>query len=206
VPAAVLGHRVGVLVVVDGADDGTAGIAASRGASVCVTGVNRGQGAALRLGYELAAAHGSKVVSTLDADGQYDPAELAEIAGAILEGEADFVSGSRRLGRDDTGNGLRGAGVVVFATLISALTRHRVTDPSNGFRAMRTEVPLSLALTESQYQASELLVGAIMSGYRVVERPVVMRARTSGSTKKGGSLRYALSFCRVILATWARMR
>lgn len=195
-----------MLVVVDGLDDGTAEAVTARGGAVCVTGVNRGQGAALRLGYELAYRHGAKVVVTLDADGQYDSARLGDLAGPVIEGSADFVTGSRRLGGDQTGNRLRGAGVVFFAAMITLLTGRRITDPSNGFRAMSAELPLSLDLIEDQYQASELLLGAILRGYRVVERPVVMRGRTAGSTKKGGSLKYAYNFSRVIVRTWARER
>lgn len=200
------GAKVSALVIVDGPDDGTAGVVAACGASVCVTGVNRGQGAALRLGYEIAAANGAEIIATIDADGQYDPRELERVVQPILEGQADFVSGSRRLGTDDTGNALRGIGVVVFARLISLLTRHRVTDPANGLRAMTAEVPSSLTLREDQYQASELLVGAILHGYRVIEKPNRMRARPSGRTRKGNSLRYGFNFARVIIGTWLRER
>ncbi len=76
VPTEVEGLAVSTLVVVDGGDDGTEDIVADRGAYCAVLPVNMGQGVALRLGYELAAAHGVKYVVTLDADGQNDPAEI----------------------------------------------------------------------------------------------------------------------------------
>ncbi len=49
---------VDVLVVVDGATDDTAEIAREYGAYTCVAARNRGQGAALRLGYRLARTAG----------------------------------------------------------------------------------------------------------------------------------------------------
>ena len=72
--------EVTTLVVVDGGTDGTAGVALDAGVYTCVLPVNLGQGAALRLGYELAAAHGARYVVTLDADGQNDPAEIGDHA------------------------------------------------------------------------------------------------------------------------------
>ena len=54
-PRTCAGLPVDVLVVVDGATDDTAEIAREQGAFVCVAPSNRGQGAALRLGYHLAA-------------------------------------------------------------------------------------------------------------------------------------------------------
>ena len=68
--------EVTTLVVVDGGSDNTAGVALDAGVLTCILPVNLGQGAALKLGYELAAAHGARYVVTLDADGQNDPSEL----------------------------------------------------------------------------------------------------------------------------------
>ncbi len=87
-----------MIVVVDGASDATAAQALEAGALVCEVPVNRGQGAALRLGYWLARARGAKVIVTIDADGQYDAHEIARVIEPIQNGSADFVSGSRRLG------------------------------------------------------------------------------------------------------------
>jgi hypothetical protein len=57
-----------------------------------------------------------------------------------------------------------------------------------------------------QYQTSELLIGAIARGYRITERPVVMRRRTAGESKKGHDLLYGLRYARVVLGTWWRER
>ena len=118
--------------------DGARGRAA--GALVCDVPVNRGQGAALRLGYWLARARGAQVIATIDADGQYEPEEIGRVVQPILDGSADFVSGSRRLGAELTTDKVRHLGVLVFGALISVLVRHRITDPACGIRAMRAEV------------------------------------------------------------------
>jgi hypothetical protein len=201
-PEQVCGQAVDVIVVVDGATDRTAEVAREAGALVCATTVNRGQGAALRLGYRLAREHGARYVATLDADGQNDPAELARVVAPLVGGSADLVSGSRRLGAALTTDPVRRSGVVVFAALISVLCRQRITDPANGLRAMRVEVTAAVPLRQPQYQASELLVGALVRGFRVTEVPSTMHQRSAGSTKKGGNLAYGLRFARVVVTTW----
>jgi glycosyltransferase involved in cell wall biosynthesis len=206
IPQQVCGLAVSVLVVVDGGHDGTEEIVRGRGAYACVAPINRGQGASLRLGYRMARDHGARYIATIDADGQYDPGELAELVQPLVDDAADLVTGSRRLGSSEVGDRVRAAGVVVFAALISLLTRHRVTDPAFGLRAMKAEVPAALTLEQSQYQAAELLIAAILAGYRVAERPGVMRPRTSGKTKKGTNLTYGYRYARAVLATWLRDR
>lgn len=205
-PGRVHGLAVDVVVVVDGATDGTAAAAAAHGVHVADVPVNRGQGAALRLGYRIAREGGAAYVVTTDADGQYDPAQIAVVLEPLLGGHADFVTGSRRLGRQETDDAVRHVGVRVFARLVSALTGHRVTDTSFGLRAMRAEVTGAVTLDQPQYQASELLIGVLARGYRVVERPATMRRRTAGASKKGGNLVYGYRYGRVVLTTWWRER
>ncbi|MCG7580965.1 MULTISPECIES: glycosyltransferase family 2 protein [Mycolicibacterium] len=203
-PKRCCGMPVDVLVVVDGATDATAEVARAYGAYTCVAPRNRGQGAALRLGYRLAARHGARFVVTTDADGQYDGAELETLVTPLLDGRADFVTGSRRLGHHVSDNRVRWLGVRVFAVLASVLTWRHITDTSFGFRAMRAELARSVTLTEPQYQSSELLLGVAARGARVVEVPMTMRLRAHGASKKGANLVYGANYARVMVRTWFR--
>ena len=203
-PTSVCGLGVDTVVVVDGATDATAAAAREVGVLVCDVPVNRGQGAALRLGYRLAREHGAEYVATTDADGQYDPAQLPAIIEPLVAGRADFVSGSRRLGSAHTTDRFRSAGVVVFAGLISVLTGKRITDPSYGMRAMRVGVSEAVTLRQPQYQATELLIGVAQQGFRIVEVPATMYQRAAGTTKKGRNLTYGLQVGLVIVSTWWR--
>ena len=197
---------VSVLVVVDGEEDGTAEIVRKLGQFCVIAPMNRGQGAALRLGYELARLGGARYLITADADGQSDPDDLTVVLQPIVDGIADFVSGSRTLGKSESKDVVRSAGIRFFSVLISALTRTRVTDTANPMRAMRGDLPERLTLDEPQYQSSELLIGALFHGARYAERPVTMRARVSGASKKGHNLVYGWRFSRVVLRTWWRER
>ena len=204
VPPISCGMPVDTLVVVDGGTDATAEVARRCGAWVCEMPANRGQGAALRLGYGLARLGGARYIVTTDADGQYDIAELPLLLQPLIDDEADFVTGSRALGRRETSDPVRHLGVHVFAWLARTLTRQRLTDTSFGFRAMKAEVTEAVTLTQAQYQASELLLGVISHGYRVLEQPMTMLARTAGKTKKGNNFIYGLRYARVLVGTWSR--
>ncbi len=208
IPAQAAGLAIEVIVVVDGAKDATAERAVSAGALVCDVPVNCGQGAALKLGYWLARARGAQIVATIDADGQYEPLELAAVVRPILDGRADFVSGSRRLGTELTTDKTRHAGVIVFGLLISLLVRHRVTDPACGLRAMRAELTADVTLEQQQFQASELMISAALNGYRLAEVPTTMRDRGDHAThtKKGSNFSYGISFGRAAFGTWWRDR
>jgi glycosyltransferase involved in cell wall biosynthesis len=208
IPSQAAGLATEVIVVVDGARDATASKASAAGALICDVPVNRGQGAALRLGYWLARARGAHVIATIDADGQYEPTELDRVVEPILAGRADFVSGSRRLGDEETTDRVRHLGVLVFGAMISLLVRHRITDPACGIRAMRAEVTSAVTLEQPQYQASELVISAALNGFRLAEVPTTMRDRGvhATGTKKGGNLGYGVRFARAAIHTWRRDR
>jgi glycosyltransferase involved in cell wall biosynthesis len=205
-PGTIAGLGAVTIVVSDGAVDATAKEARAAGALVCEVPVNRGQGAALRLGYRLAREGGARYIVTTDADGQYNPAEIDSLMAPILAGRADFVTGSRKLGSEETKDPVRKLGVRVFALAISVLTGQRVSDTTFGLRAMRAEVTGAIRLEQPQYQAAELLIGVITHGFRVAERPATIHRRTVGKSKKGNNAFYALRFSRVVIGTWWRER
>lgn len=207
IPSEVCGIAVDTLVVDDGSSDATTTVA-EKYDHVRLARLRRncGHGVALRLGYQLAAEHGAEYVVTLDADMQWDPREMPTVLPPLLEGEADFVIGSRVLGTAETDDSFRSAGVRVFAELVTLLTGVKVTDTSSGYRAMRTEVTQTVPQTQVQYQTSELLIGAIYQGYRIAERPITMHKRFAGESKKGHNVLYGARYARVIIGTWARER
>jgi len=210
----VCGLATAAIVVADGCADGTVKEATTAGAMVCDVPVNRGQGAALRIGYRLARDGGAAYIVTTDADGQYNPAEIATVLAPVVAGEADFVTGSRRLGSQETKDLIRRAGVRFFAGSLSLLTGQKISDTTFGLRAMRAEVTAVVRLRQPQYQASELLIGVITHGYKVAEVPATIHRRRVGESKKGqnpfyqlhlpgvNNLFYGMRFARVIYGTW----
>lgn len=206
VPQQIADVPVTLLVIDDGSTDKTTEVAQRHGALVCTLAVNRGHGVALRLGYRIAREGGAQYIGTLDGDGQWDPANLPAMVAIMEAGQADFVIGSRQLGQTENTDAFRNLGVRFFARVISALTRTRLTDTSSGLRLMRADLTGTVTQTQPQYQTSELLIGALLQGYRVAEVPTVMRQRMSGESRKGRNLAYGLRYARVIAETYLRER
>ncbi|TMK79098.1 MAG: glycosyltransferase [Actinobacteria bacterium] len=203
-PEEVDGYPVMALVVDDASEDATAEAARAAGALVARLPIRRGGGLALRVGYEIALQLDTAVVVTMDADGQHVPDEMPLLIKPILSGEADMVNGSRVLGEFERESLMRHIGVHVFSRLVTVLTGSRVTDVSNGYRAIRTDVLKGLVLDQDQFWAAELLIEAMRQRLRIVEVPITVRARISGASKKPKTFRYARHFTKAIIQTWLR--
>ena len=196
--------QTAVLVVDDGSRDGTGDLAAEHGAIVARHVINRGGGAALRTGYRLMVDSGAEVVVTLDADGQHLPSEMARLVKPVLDGEVDVAHGSRVLGEADGNHFARELGIVFFNRLVSFITRTRVSDCSNGYRAVRATVLPQLVLRQEQFHTSEFMIEAIKRGVPAKEIPVTVAKRLHGHSKKPAVVRYGLGFANAIVRTWLR--
>ena len=188
----------------DGSEDRTAEVARTAGALVAELPIRRGGGLALRVGYDIALKLGADIVVTLDADGQHMPEEIPVMIGPIVQGEADYVNGSRLLGTFEKESLVRHIGVHFFSRFITILTGRRITDPSSGYRAARADLLELLVLEQDQFWTSEILIEALRHKAKVVEVPVTIEARKGGKSKKPKSLKYGYYFSKVIIQTWLR--
>ncbi len=204
IPPEACGVETAVLVVDDGSRDGTAEVAEGAGAVVARHVINRGGGAALRTGYRLTSDAGAKVVVTLDADGQHLPSEIERLVKPVLDGEVAIAHGSRVLGQADPNSRSRELGIVFFNRVVSFITRTKVSDCSNGYRAVRADVLPQLVLRQEQFHTSEFLIEAIKRGIPAKEVPVTVAQRTHGHSKKPAVVRYGAGFANAILRTWLR--
>jgi hypothetical protein len=199
-----LGYEVKTVVVDDGSSDATAAIARQEGFPVVSHVVNRGQGDALRTGFAIAQLERAEIVINLDADGQYNPEEIERLVEPIIEEEADFVLGSRFMGFYEEAGSVRHVGVVFFSKMISILTGTKISDCTNGFRAIRVSELHKLELVEDRFNATEIILEALKNRLRFEQVPVTMLSRAAGETKKPPKLAYPLGVFRVIISTWLR--
>ena len=204
IPSSVKGIEMSALVVDDGSEDGTCQIVRGMAYQVVCNKINRCGGAALRLGYDIASKYGAEIVVTMDADGQHLPEEIENLVIPIIEGQYDFVIGSRILGKREKDDPIRFVGLHMFNRLINFLSGTTITDCSNGYRAFKVDALKKVKLRQDQFHTSELIIDAAKKGIRIGEAPVTVLKRKHGVSKKGKNWKYGLNFLKTILKSWWR--
>lgn len=204
IPKGIDGHEVGVLIVDDGSIDDSVEVAHKYGCAIAANPINRGGGAALRLGYDIAEAGGANIIVTMDGDGQHQPSEIERLVVPILNEGADFIIGSRVLGKREKDSAVRWAGIHFFNFIINILAGTRITDCSSGFRAFRTDALRKTLLLQDQFHTAELIIDAARKGIIIREVPITIKRRHSGESKKGRNLSYGVSFAKTVFRTWLR--
>ena len=204
IPDSINGIDLGVLVIDDGSDDETKDEVLKNGYLTASNPVNRGGGAALRVGYDILKKSGCEICVTMDADGQHQPQEIQNLILPILNGKYDLVIGSRIIGGREKDSTFRLIGVYVFGHIISFLLGKKITDPSSNFRAFKMSVMEPVRLYEDQYHTSELIIEAVKKGISIGEAPITIFKRKYGKSKKGKDLIYGFHFLKTIVKTWWR--
>jgi hypothetical protein len=203
-PAKINGREIGVLVVDDGSDDETAEVVKQHG-YLCITNkINRGQGAASRVGYDVLTKHNVLVAVTMDADNQHRPEDIEKLVSPILNEECDLVIGSRILGSHEKESVIRNIGITLFSWIVSLAAGTRITDCSSGFKAFDIKKLRELHLAEDQFQAAEVLLEARKKGLKIKEVPITIINRKHGESKKGKNWSYGINFAKAIIKTWWR--
>jgi glycosyltransferase involved in cell wall biosynthesis len=190
-----------IVVVDDGSVDRTAGVAADRGAFVLRLPFNLGIGGAMQTGYRFAFEHGYDIAVQIDGDGQHDPQQLPAILAPVLAGEADLCVGSRFTGNSEFRSSFtRRLGIKIFAAVVSAVVRQKVTDTTSGFRAVnRRGIALFAADYPHDYPEVEATVMCVKHKLRLREVPVAMRERGGGASSIT-ALRSVYYMTKVLLA------
>ncbi len=188
-----------VLVVDDGSTDGTAAVAAARGAEVLSFGENRGLQEGIAAGYAYADEKGYAFVGRVDADGQHPVEELARLLEIVREGEADVAVGSRFA----TGDGYeayryepspsRRLGTSVLRRAMGMALGRPFHDATSGMYAANRQAMPALGVPYSSGAPEvESLLRLREAGLNVVEVPVHMRERAGGESKLRGSKAFKL--------------
>jgi glycosyltransferase involved in cell wall biosynthesis len=162
-----------VILVDDGSQDDTAGVASAAGATVVRHPINLGQGAALQTGLDYALVRKPAAIVTFDADGQHRPGEIARLVDALHRERADFALGNRFLGSTTNLPPLRRLMLRAAVLFTRATCGIQVSDTHNGFRAMTARGARAIHLRQNRMaHASEVLQQIAASRLRYVEVPV----------------------------------
>jgi glycosyltransferase involved in cell wall biosynthesis len=190
------------LVVDDGSTDGTADAARAGGAAVIRHEKNEGVGRAFQAAVEEALRRGVDAMVTIDADGQFDASQIADLVAPAIAGEADLVTGSRfqESTRPEGMPLAKYLGNRIVAGLLRFLTGTGLSDVSCGFRAYSREALLHLNLFGRFTYTQETILDLSFKGLRIREIPVRVEYFSDRRSRVAGSLsRYAINASKIIM-------
>jgi glycosyltransferase involved in cell wall biosynthesis len=198
-----------VLVVDDGSRDATGEEALAAGAKLLRLPVNLGYGAALQTGYKYAVRRRYPLLGQIDADGQHKAEHFGPLLDHLADNDVDVVIGSRFLDGDGHYRPARArkAGMALFGSIASAVTRQHMSDPTSGFQVMRLSVAQFFCseVYPTDYPDADILILLHRSGFRIGEVGVQMLPPSSKSMHSGHrSLYYVYKMSLSILVTLLR--
>ncbi|MCK5126511.1 MAG: glycosyltransferase family 2 protein [candidate division Zixibacteria bacterium] len=180
-----------IVVADDCSTDNTYNEAIEAGAHVIRHDVNMGVGAGIRNGLMYGKQKGYDIAVIMSGDDQHEPKELPEVLNPLINKEADFIQGSRRLKGGKTVDAplFRQITTRLFSLFFTVITGQRITDGTNGFRGFYLSILDDEHINLEQswlntYELEPYLLYKVVKSpkYRVVEKPITIYYR--GETKE----------------------
>lgn len=138
--------KVDYLVVDDGSDDGTSEVIASyasKGVTTLKHAKRSGVGAAIRTAIYHAKKNGYGIILIMAGNDKDNPMEIPLVLSPIVDEGFDIIQGSRYLGKVGSGGDMplyRKLATRLHPYVFTLFTGMKVTDTTNGFRAMRLKI------------------------------------------------------------------
>lgn len=158
---------------------------------------NHGQTAAMSAGFRAA---GGRIVATLDADLQNDPAEVPRLM-KMLSDEVDAVVGWRQKRQDPW---LRKVSTKIANTVRNWLSGESIHDSACSLKVYKRDCLEQISLFEGMHRFMPTLVK--MQGYHVIEVPVSHHPRYAGQAKYGVWNRVFKAFFDLLAVRWMKKR
>jgi len=211
VPSSFVGvSEVRVVVVDDGSSDDTAALARQAGALVVRHPLNLGVGTAFQSQVRAALRLRADLLVTIDADGQFNPADIGTLIKPILDGEALVCTASRFADRALVPDmpWVKKWGNRRVSGLVSRMTGQKYHDVSCGFRAYAREALLQLTVRHSFTYTHETFLDLAAKRIPIKEVPLPVRGtREHGKSKVAKSVvRYGMRTAAIMLRTYRDQR
>ena len=176
-----------IIIVDDGSTDGTRDLLERykkrEGFEVIFQPKNKGKGAALRAGFEIAKG---EVIIIQDADLEYNPEDYPALLAPIFDKRADVVYGSRFLGGPHRvlffwhylGN-------VFLTTLSNMFTNVNLSDMETGYKVFRRKILESITLKSNRFGFEpEFTCKVARKNFVIYEVPISYSGRDYSAGKK----------------------
>jgi glycosyltransferase involved in cell wall biosynthesis len=160
---------------------------------------NSGQTAAMDAGFRHARG---RVLGTVDADMQNDPAEIVRLA-EMLGPDVDMVNGWRK-DRRDKNRLARWVQTKIANGIRNWLSGDNIKDSACGLKVYKRECLEGLTLYKGMHRFFPTLVK--MRGFNVIEVPVSHHPRHAGTTKYKFGSRVIRAFVDLLAVRWMKKR
>jgi hypothetical protein len=175
-----------IIVIDNGSSDNTRKYALQMGVPVVSHFINSGHsGGTVMTYFNYAFYNNYDILVQFDGDGQHIASELPKLINLIQEGY-DYVIGSRFINKEGfQSTGFRRLGIKLFSSIVSSLIKQKITDITSGARAYSRKV-IEIFAKKYQYEiydTSQILLVAYYSGAKIIETPIVMKAREHGKSE-----------------------
>ena len=174
-----------IIIIDDGSLDATATEASGDSRVRLIKNIKtEGVGSAIRAGINFAKNHNFSIVVIMAGNTKDDGGQIPLLVEPIIRGESDFVQGSRFLKKANYGHMpfyRLIATCFIHPVLFSMVSGKRISDSTNGFRAIRTAIFEDERINLDQewlnrYELEPYLFYKVLKlGYRVREVPVFKR-------------------------------
>ena len=192
-----------IIVVDDGSSDATVSEAKKAGADEVISHKsNQGLGISFRDGLEAALRREADIIVNIDADGQYNPAQISALIKPILEGKADIALGWRDISNLDFMPKGKKIGNKIATWLVRRLSNLPIKDAQTGFRAFSREAALKMNLFGRYTYVQETLIQASHKGLIIEQVPIEFRRRDGKSRLIPNLGSYAFRAGSIIFGTY----
>ena len=120
----------------------------------------------------------------IDGDGQHDPSEAYKLINAMEKNTADVVIGSRFVEANNYSTPFaRKTGILLFSFITLLISGTKIADVTSGFRLYNLNA-MRFLINEypADFPDAETIILLLLSGFKLVEVPVILRQRLSGQS------------------------
>lgn len=189
------------VIINDGSTDNTKKLCKEKDYNVLNLPINLGIGGAVQTGYKYARENDYDIAVQIDGDGQHNPQYIEQMIMRMETEDADIVIGSRFINKEGfQSSRMRRAGINFLSSLIKLCTGKKIYDVTSGFRVVNKRFINIFSEDYSRdYPEPEAIVTAVMWKGKLLEEPVIMNERKTGTS----SINFRRSFYYMIKVTLA---